>query len=62
MFMTKMWSHFTFVSGGLKDQLLAVGGEVSFGILAAEGELSDVVQMLFLRRRWRRESLAFEVH
>src|SRR5712692_2283972 len=37
----------------LKDQLLAVAGKVSFGVLAAEGKLTHVAQMFFLGERQR---------
>jgi len=36
--------------GGLEDQFLAVGGEIGFGILATEGQLVHVAEVLFLRR------------
>jgi len=39
------------VAGGLENELLAVGGEVGFRILASEGELLDVAEMLFGLRR-----------
>ena len=31
----------------LEAQIFVVGGEVSFGVLAAEGELTNIRQMLF---------------
>jgi hypothetical protein len=34
----------------LKDQLLAVGGEVSLGVLAAEGQLFQVPEVFLLRQ------------
>ena len=40
---------FTAVARRLKDQFLAVGGKVSFGILSAKGQLFDIAEMLFLR-------------
>jgi hypothetical protein len=33
----------------LEDELLAVGGEVGFGVLAAEGQLLEIAQVLFVR-------------
>src|SRR5437870_13055341 len=48
----------------LKDQLLAVGGKVRLGVLAAKGELLQVAQMLLLRERkscgLRRSALMIE--
>ena len=35
------------VAGGLEDQPLAVGREVRFRVLTAEGELADVAQVFF---------------
>src|SRR4029077_14309220 len=35
------------VAVGLEDELLAVGGEVGLCVLSAEGELADVVEVLF---------------
>ena len=39
----------------LEDQLLIVGGKVSFGILTAEGELAHVLQVLLSGGRRIRE-------
>ena len=50
MFMVKIWSHSRLLAGGLKDQLLAVGRKVCFGVLSSEGELANVAQMVLLRR------------
>jgi len=36
---------------GLENKLLAVAGEVSFGILSAEGELANAAEMLLLGSR-----------
>ncbi len=36
--------------GGLEDQFLAVAGEIGFCVLAAEGQLVHVAEVLFLRR------------
>jgi len=33
--------------------LLAVGGEVGFGILAAKGQLLEIAEMLLVRKRER---------
>src|SRR5439155_23696770 len=52
------------IARGLKDQLLAVAGKVSLGVLATEGELLHVAQMFFLRKResrgLRRSALMIE--
>jgi hypothetical protein len=34
----------------LKDELLAVRGEVSLGVLAAKRQLLDIAQVLFVRK------------
>ena len=35
------------VAGRLENELLAVGGEIGFRVLASEGELLDIAEMLF---------------
>ena len=60
-FMTNCWSQRAAVARRLEDQALAIAAEIRFGVLAAEGELADIAEVVLAglggqhraKRRWR---------